>query len=57
VTAELATQMLKRVWTEYHKPMAAMHLASRIDLSAVRRAASVETALAAFLDQIGLLGI
>ena len=57
MTAELATQMLKRVWTEYHKPMAAMHLASRIDLSAVRRAASVETALAAFLDQIGLLGI
>jgi hypothetical protein len=55
VTSDLASQALKRIWAEYHKPMAAMHLASKIDLEAVRRASSVDAALAAFLHQIGLL--
>ena len=55
VTSELASQALKRIWAEYHKPMAAMHLAGKIDLEAVRRASSVGAALAAFLDQIRLL--
>jgi hypothetical protein len=53
-TSDLASQALKRIWAEYHKPMAALHLAGRIDLEALRRASSVEAALAAFLDQIGL---
>jgi hypothetical protein len=54
-TSDLASQALKRIWAEYHKPMAAMHLANKIDLEAVRRASSADTALAAFLNQIGLL--
>lgn len=54
LTSELASQALKRIWAEYQKPMAAMHLAGRIDIDALRRACSVEAALAAFLDQIGL---
>ena len=49
-------EALKAVWAEYEKPMPAAHLATRIDLQAVRRASLVETALAAFLDQIGLAG-
>jgi hypothetical protein len=53
-TSELAAQALKRIWTEYDKPMAAMHLAGRIDLQAVLRARSVESAFKEFLDQIGL---
>jgi hypothetical protein len=54
ITSDLASQALKRIWAEYHKPMAAMQLASKIDLEAVRRAASVDAALAAFLDQFRL---
>jgi hypothetical protein len=45
---------LKRIWPEYHKPMAAMHLVSKIDLSAILRAASIESAFKDFLDPIGL---
>lgn len=54
-TSDLASQALKRIWAEYHKPMVAMHLAGKIDLDAVQRASSVDAALAAFLKQIGLL--
>ena len=56
MTSDLGAQALKAVWAEYEKPMPAAHLATRIDLQAVRRASLVETALAAFLDQIGLAG-
>jgi len=54
-TSDLASQALKRIWAEYHKPMAAMHLAGRIDLQAVRSASSVEAAFQDFLGRIGLL--
>jgi hypothetical protein len=54
VTSELAEQALKAVWNEYQKPMAAMHLAVRIDLQAVLRAASVESTFKTFLESIGL---
>jgi hypothetical protein len=54
VTSDLASQALKRVWSEYHKPMAAIHLAVRIDLQAILRAASVESPFKDFLDSIGL---
>ena len=54
ITSDLAEQALKGVWAEYQKAMPAVRLAIRIDLHAVRRASSVEAALAAFLDQIGL---
>jgi hypothetical protein len=53
-TTDLASQALKRIWTDYHKPMSAIHLASRIDLQAVLRACSVESSFKQFLDQIGL---
>jgi hypothetical protein len=53
-TSALASQALNRIWTEYHKPMTAVHLAVRIDLQAVLRAASVECTFKDFLDQIGL---
>jgi hypothetical protein len=54
-TSDLASQALTRIWTEYHKPMAAMHLAGKIDLQALRRGCLVEETLAGFLDQIGLV--
>jgi hypothetical protein len=54
VTSDLASQALKRIWAEYHKPMAAMHLAGKIDLKALRRASEVEARLAFLLDRIGL---
>ena len=54
VTSDLAEQALKAVWTDYQKAMPAMHLASKIDLLAVRRASSVEFLFKEFLDQIGL---
>jgi hypothetical protein len=54
VTSNLAAQALKEVWAEYQKAMPAIHLAARIALQAVRRACAVESALAAFLDRIGL---
>ncbi len=54
VTSELASQALKRIWAEYRKPMAAMHLTSKIDLRAILRAASAECTFKDFLDQIGL---
>jgi hypothetical protein len=57
VTSDLAVKALKGVWAEYQKAMPAIHLASRIDLDAVRRASLVEAALAVFLDQIGLARI
>jgi hypothetical protein len=53
-TSDLALQALKRIWTEYHKPMAAMHLAGKIDLLSVRRASLAEITFKEFLDQIGL---
>jgi len=53
--SELALQSLRRLWPEYAKGMATMHLASKIDLEAVRRASSVEPGLAEFLVRIGLL--
>ena len=53
-TSHLASQALKRVWSEYHKPMVAMHLANKIDLKAVQYASSVEAAFRVFLDEIGL---
>ena len=53
-STDLASQALKRVWSEYHKPMAAMHLACKIDLQAVLRAASVESRFKDFIEQIGL---
>jgi len=54
-TSDLAAHALKSVWPEYQKAMPALQLASRIDLQAVRRAASVERAFADFIDQIGLI--
>ncbi len=54
VTSDLALRALKAVWVEYEKAMPAIHLASQIDLQAIRRASSVEAGLAAFLTQIGL---
>ncbi len=53
-TSTLAAQALKSLWDEYHKPMPAMHLAGKIDLQAVLRVSSVESAFKEFLDQIGL---
>jgi hypothetical protein len=53
-TSDLAAQALKAAWAEYQKALPAIHLAGRIDLQSLRRASSVEAALAAFLDQIGL---
>jgi hypothetical protein len=53
ITSDLAEQTLKSVWAEYQKAMPAVRLATRIDLQAVRRACSVEAALAVFLNQIG----
>jgi hypothetical protein len=53
-TSDLASQALKHIWPEYQKPMAAMHLAGKIDLQAVLRVSSVESAFKEFLDQIGL---
>lgn len=52
--SELALQALKRHWPEYRKGMAAVELATRIDLSAIERVASVEAEFRSFLRQIGM---
>lgn len=52
---ELALQALRRVWPEYRKGMPALELAMRIDLSAIKRAASVEADFRSFLRRIGLV--
>ena len=48
-TAALAMEALVRQWPEYRKGLAAARLAERLDELAVRRAASVEPELRAFL--------
>jgi len=53
-TSDLAMQALRRVWPDYYKAMSASQLATRIDITAVRRAAVSDLQFAAFLDQIGL---
>lgn len=44
---------LQRAWPEYRKALPARGLASRIDRTAVLRAAEMEAGLRAFLDMIG----
>lgn len=50
-----AIKALEKEWTGYKKPMTRADLAKRIDLEAVRRAASVEPDLTALLRCIGLV--
>jgi hypothetical protein len=54
-TSLSAEAMLRAAWPDYRKPMTKIQLARRIDLDAVRRAASVEPELCAFLREIALL--
>lgn len=54
-SSELAMQAIRRSWPEYRKGMPASELAVKIDADAIRRAASVENDLNAFLTEIGLL--
>jgi hypothetical protein len=50
-----ANAQLTQRWPKYEKPMTAGELAEKLDIDAVRRAATVEPELAAFLDIVGLL--
>jgi hypothetical protein len=54
--SELAMQALLRVWPEYRKALPASELATRIDLAAILRAASVEEDYRSFLALIGFHG-
>lgn len=49
-----ALRALKQSWSDYSKPMPSAQLAKRLDLLAVRRAASVEPELLKLLRCIGL---
>jgi hypothetical protein len=54
-TAALALSALRGQWPEYQKPMTRVALSKRLSLADVRRAAGVEPALSAFLQDIKLL--
>ena len=51
----IALQELIRRWPEYHKPMPALRLATRIGAPQVLQAANVEESLRAFLQACGIL--
>jgi hypothetical protein len=54
-TSALAEAQLCQRWPEYEKALTATQIANRIDLAAVRRAATVEPDLKRFLQSIGLV--
>lgn len=54
-TTQTSDAALHAAWPHYRKPMTKILLARRINLADVRRAASVEPVLAAFLHDVGLL--
>ena len=54
LSTEIAMRQLLKQWPEYEKTLSAAQLATRIDLGALRRAASVESELAAFFSSIEL---
>jgi hypothetical protein len=54
-TAALSTQRLIEIWPNYRKPATKQQLARQISLEGVRRAATQDSALAAFLERIGLI--
>lgn len=50
-----ARQSLEKIWSGYRKPMRRIQLSERVDLTAVRQAATVEPKLRLFLRTVGLL--
>ncbi|MFG1279834.1 RloB domain-containing protein [Xanthobacter autotrophicus] len=54
-TTTAAGAALRAEWPQYTKPMTKLHLARRIGLAEILRAATVEVALADFLRELGLL--
>jgi hypothetical protein len=50
-----AGDALVKEWPEYRKPMLRVHLATRIDMTAVQRAAVVEPDLVHLLRELGLI--
>ena len=54
LSTEIAMRQLLKQWPEYEKTLSAAQLATRIDLGALRRAARVESELAAFFSSIEL---
>ena len=54
-TSPVALNALRQIWAEYRKPMSRLELSARIDLDAIRRAATVEPEFEAMLRRIGLI--
>jgi hypothetical protein len=54
-TSEDSERFLKKMWPEYNKPMERRDIAAKIDIAALKRAATVEPELRQFLIRLGLL--